>query len=306
MPLIHELNDVLVAVDFSRHSRTALFQACRIALRHHAKLHVLHVVDAMAVQTLADMRHIPYEKQAALSEDGARTALTAWMKEAGTPCESRMITVVDVPVEGILAQVEKIQPGLLVVGMAGAGETTCGSGTIAAKLARKASCMVLLLRAGHEGKFRHIVACVDFSYFSERIVEEAARFAWRDEAHLELLHVWREPWVVSPSTDVSEYPVIIFTEDEKRKHQENLKIRLHALVEPLVEHIDTSEVLKEVINYGPGIVDHVSKTDADLVVIGNKRASGIKHFFLGSTAEKLLNIISCSLLIVKPAPEEEV
>jgi universal stress protein E len=302
---MNDLKNILVAVDFSRHSRVALMQASRIALLKSARLHVLHVVDSMAVATLADMRRISYENQAALSEEGARTALAAWMHQAGAPQHSMMITTVEVPVQGILSESEKIQPELLIAVIAGAGEAPQGSGTIAAKLARRARTVVLLLRDSHQDKFKHIVACVDFSDVSTRVVEEAARFARLDGAEIELLHAWREPWVVCPSSDVTEYPTIVFTEGERRMHLENLRLRLHEFVGPLTQGIETREVLCEVLNYGSGIVDHVREGRADLIVIGNNREENIRHFLLGSTAEKLLHIVSCSLLIVKKPSKQE-
>jgi universal stress protein E len=51
----------------------------------------------------------------------------------------------------------------------------------------------------------------------------------------------------------------------------------------------------------PAIVAVARKTHADIVVLGALSRSGLKRLFIGNTAERLLDELTCDLLIVKPA-----
>jgi nucleotide-binding universal stress UspA family protein len=52
------------------------------------------------------------------------------------------------------------------------------------------------------------------------------------------------------------------------------------------------------------IARYVEESSIDLVVIGSRGLSGIKHWVLGSVAERVLHSCSCPVLTVK-APEED-
>ena len=52
---------ILAPVDFSTGSRAALEHAARLAVKLGAKLHVLHVIDSLALATLADGRREPFD-----------------------------------------------------------------------------------------------------------------------------------------------------------------------------------------------------------------------------------------------------
>jgi nucleotide-binding universal stress UspA family protein len=60
-------------------------------------------------------------------------------------------------------------------------------------------------------------------------------------------------------------------------------------------HVATGPLLK-------AIEDEVAATDADLLVLGERGASMLRHRVLGSTAERLVSHFSRPLLVVKRAP----
>ena len=79
---------------------------------------------------------------------------------------------------------------------------------------------------------------------------------------------------------------------------------LTEFVKEEAQGIDFSEVLMNKPNYANGIVLHAMYSNADLIVIGAKGRTNLGYVLLGSTAERLLRDLPCSLLIVKlPAPE---
>src|SRR5688500_12060562 len=148
---------ILVAVDFSTGSRSALNEACRLALRRHAKLHVLHVVDSMAIAALLDSHGGVFEKQAEVAAQGARTALSRWLDGVTLPENFEATIATGVPLHEILEHARKWQADLLVAGVVGEGGVPSGAGSSASKLARKAPGRVLLVSAQAPLALRRIV-----------------------------------------------------------------------------------------------------------------------------------------------------
>jgi universal stress protein E len=300
------LKTILVAVDFSTSSRAALDQAARIAGLQGAKLHVLHVIDSTAVATLADSRESSYECQAGKAAEGASTALTRWLTQSEVPTNIDVKITIGTPLHEILEQVRNLNADLLVAGIAGAGGTVAGAGSVSGKLARKSPSRVLLVRSNHPQAFQKVVACIDFSETAREVVAAARRIAVKDSTSVDFLHVWKEPWVVAPAGDMfveSGYPSVVFTAEERRAHIENLRQELHVFVGEAAQGIKSAEVLHEATNYGDGIVAHAQEVKADLIIVGNKGRTNLRYMLMGSTAERLLTRLPCSLLIVKPSTE---
>jgi|694.fasta_scaffold41966_4 nucleotide-binding universal stress UspA family protein len=298
------LRNILVAVDFSTASRAALQQAARLALLSKAKLYVLHVVDAEAVETLAEMLGDGFEHQAARSLESAAAVLPRWAERSELPADYDSTVVAGDPLHEILDHVVSTHADLIVAGIIGRHGAARGTGAVSAKLARKSPVPILLVRPDHAQPFRKITACVDFSSHSQEVIQQAFRIAAQDGAKLDFLHVWREPWVVMPEGDMfgeAEPPVIIFTEKERLQYMENLRRRLHVLVAGGQRSLPHSEVLREAMSYGSGIQMHAQETGTELLVIGGGSRTALREMLLGSTAEQMLAQTSCSLLLVKTA-----
>lgn len=299
---MNALKDILVAVDFSTGSHAALEQAARAAVLNNATLHVLHVVDSVVVATLAEARRQGYESQAETAAQGARTALDRWVAQSGITVRHQGTVVVGAPLQQILEHARTLKAGLLVAGLEGAGKNSPGAGSVAAKLARKARGPVLLVRADHVHPFKKIVACIDFSAASNEVARQAHRMALQHRAAVDFLHVWKEPWVVGYDDAFfapSSYPVVIFTQEERRLHIGNLREQLHRQVAEAALDIPCAELLQEATSPGAGIAEHAQACHADLIVLGSKGSRNLRDVLLGSTAERVLHRTPCSLLVVR-------
>ncbi len=300
---MNKLDNILVAVDFSTGSHAALEQAARIAAACKAKLHVLHVVDQASVTALARGHGSSFEIQARISCKGASTALLRWMAHTGISPDGEVEIVVGTPVHEILEWAGKLHADLVVAGIAGAGNVPAGVGSISGKLARKVGPRVLLVRADHSMPFRRIVAGIDFSDTAAEVMDQARRMALQDGAHVDFLHVWQDPWVAmmytSPFGDVAA-PVMAATPEQRAEYIENLHQELRDCVKEAAQGLESKAVLREAGNYGDGIAAHAQETGADLIVVGAKGRTNLSYMLLGSTAERLLIRLPCSLLVVKP------
>ena len=300
---MNTLKTILVAVDFSTGSHAALEQASRIARLQGAQLHVLHVVDASAVATLADSRESSYESQARTATEGARTALNAWLAQSEMPAHVEGTIAIGTPLHEILEHVRSLKADLLVAGIAGTGQTVAGAGSVSGKLARKSPSRVLLVRSNHPHAFKKVVACLDFSDTAKEVLASARRIAVKDSASVDFLHVWQEPLIVSPYEDPLVgigHPTVVFIPAERQSFIEGLRRELHEFVRETAQGIQSTEVLRESINYGNGIVEHAEEAKADLIIVGSKGRTNLRYVLMGSTAERLLTRLPCSVLVVKP------
>ncbi|WP_395741751.1 universal stress protein [Prosthecobacter sp.] len=292
---------ILVAVDFSTGSHAALVQAARLATLSGARLHVLHVVDSEAVATLASLREESFESHARTAVEGARKALASWLHGVTLPAGFETTIATGVPLHEILGHIRSLHADMLVAGIMGKGGASAGAGSVSAKLARKAQIPTLLVRSGHPEAFRKIVACVDFSDTAREVVRMAQSMATQDGAHVDFLHVWREPWVVTPRGGMfteDTAPPLVFTDVERKALIQNLHQTLHEFVQKDAAATFHSEVLRESMSYAPGIQEHAAECGADLIVIGSKGRSNLRYVLLGSTAERLLARLTCSVLVV--------
>lgn len=303
---MNTIKTILVAVDFSTGSRTALEQAVRLASIRNAKLHVLHILDSAALAAHAGSRGEAYESMAESSAAGARQALVQWLQPVALPpaCESTI--VIGNPLHEILEQVKATQADLLVAGITGSGDAPAGAGSVAGRLARKAQCMVLLVRANHPNPFRKIVAAVDYSDHAREVVAQARQLAMFEGASVDFLHVWQEPWGVMPfampMADAG-VPVELVTPEQREAYVASLHKELEEFVGPPTPGIASNLVLHQAGNHGRGIAAHAEASGADLIIVGIKGRTNLKYVLMGSTAERLLTTLPCSLLVLKPVKD---
>jgi nucleotide-binding universal stress UspA family protein len=295
---MNTLKTILVPVDFSTGSRSALEQASRLAGLNGASLHVMHVVDTAAVSSQADSRNTSFERQAAIASEGARDALVRWLAQAGAPAGCQSTIVVGVPLHEILEHVKTQNPDLVVAGITGAGESKAGAGSLAHRLARQVPGKVLLVRTNHPNAFQKIVACVDFSETSREVGAQAHRIAIQDGAKVDFLHVWQEPWLSTPYA----YLATVASEFIEQRRQ-LLSDTLRKFVSETAPGIESSEVLMNEPNYANAIASHADQMGADLIVIGARGQTNLRYTLMGSTAERLLTRLPCSVLVVKPEVE---
>jgi len=297
---------ILAAVDFSTGSRAALEHAARLAMLHKSRLHVLHVMDSHAITVLAERRGESFGSAADNALDGGRKALDSWLAQTRLPETCWVEVLIGAPLHEILEQVKKVGADLLVAGVAGADENMGSAGSVSGKLARKSPVDVLLVRSGHPGLFQKVVACVDFSPHSQRVVAAAREVALQDSATVDFLHVWSPTHSLLPVASGYGEVFVDVADMEKTAHEEEKKsaaAQLHELVKDAAQGISSREVLYEDAKAGRGIADHSQAAGADLIIIGALGRTNLRYLFLGSTAERLLARLACSVLVIKPGDE---
>jgi len=296
------LDHIVVGVDFSDFSRSAVSQAVRMAGWNQAKLHALHVVDTSIVNHLKEFwgcrRALLGSQQAVEKIRGS--ALTE-LKElvAGSEPQNGSVDVdamTGTPFLEILRRVKRTSADLLVLGSNGSSDPSKGAGALATKCVRKAATKVLLVRGYHGERFKTVVACVDFSESSHRVIEQAIRVAQQDGASLRLLHVFSPPWkganyVPRPS------------QEDQQHHSGSLNERMQVALQSFESETRALQVETSVVENAresDGIVQFIKDSAADLVIVGTRGRTGMKSILLGTVAERIVRESPCSVLAVKP------
>ena len=145
-----------------------------------------------------------------------------------------------------------------------------------------------------------IVAATDFSEFSERAVQRAARIAKQHDAEMHVLHVVRP---------LDLYPSLTLTPDEFGHNDLELQQAEQTRVEAVAASLSTQFGIRvrPVTRLGRAhteIADYAQAVTADLVVAGSRGESTLMDLFLGSTASRLLRVATCPVLIVKKPADE--
>jgi len=291
---MNKLKTIIVGVDFSECSRSALEQAVRLARWNNAGLRIIHAIPPTSVNSNDESLQRMLDELRGQIRKHATARLADWVRESGAPPDHSHEVINGVPLEVLLSESRSRGGDLLVLGATGDSLLPNGAGTLATKCLRKAGTKVMLVNATHPQPFRRIVACVDFSEASREAIAQVWCMADRDRAEVHLLHVFQPEWRVW--TSVAELPALRDFETSYRAILEG-NLRQFAAVSPEVSPIVSVIPAK---THGHGIAEYCRSVNADLVILGSTGRTNLKYVMLGSTVERLLKEIPCSVLVVRP------
>ena len=292
---MNKLKTIIVGVDFSECSRSALEQAARMAEWNQANLRIIHAVEYLTISEAAEALRLNEDAIRSEIRQQAISRLAAWAAEAGAPAQHSREVIFGPPLDVLLQEARTSSADLLVLGITGDSLLPYGAGTVATKCLRKAPCKVMLVKSTHPRPFRRIVACVDFSETSREAVVQAMRVAARDRAEVHLLHVFQPPSDFSALFSGRLPAMADFEKNYRRVLENNLRHFVGA--DPGISSI---YAITEAKTHGHGIAEYCRRIDADLVILGTKGKTNLKYVLLGSTVERLLKEIPCSALVVRP------
>ena len=185
-------------------------------------------------------------------------------------------------------------------------------------LLRKCPCPVWLIKPRTPKTYRRVLAAVDVDdadtpqetesrhSLNRQILEMAASLALAEFAELHIGSAWDaigESVMHSAFLHTPEEEVIAYVGQVRRHHATNLDDLMREVATYIGQ--DTLDYLKpqtHLVKGGPRkeIPALAKQIEADLVVMGTVARTGIPGFFMGNTAETILNQINCSVLAIKP------
>ncbi|MEX5728690.1 universal stress protein E [Rhodovulum iodosum] len=173
-------------------------------------------------------------------------------------------------------------------------------------LMRKCPCPVWVLNSSAEPCARHILAAVApdpdekvQGGLNRTIMELATSLARQDEARLDVLNVWDLPEESTLRHSLAKVPPEEVDQLVANAERQSAS-RLQQLTGEFARYNDLMRVLHIKGMAADVILEHVAAEGIDTIVIGTLARTSVEGFFIGNTAETVLNRVTASVLAVKP------
>lgn len=272
----------LFAIDFSSSAQTTLQLLSTIAKRYELDMYLSHVISSYWRDWISSGQ---YEKE--ITE-----RLLTWQKKLSGKTNPSHIVIDKGHVAKTLARLANdLDVQTIFLGAGGkASENAIGSGTSVSSVVRLAKQSVWVCQ---RDKINNILCGIDGSAQSAKALREAINIARTFNAKLTLVAVI-QPMSLNP-LGMSERELSQAEDDHKQQHIADMQ--------SFIREFSTDNLTIDVhYPWGqPGIVlAHMALDfNEDLVVVGATGKSGITGLLIGSTVDKLLSHLPCSLLVVR-------
>ncbi len=305
---MQRFKNILLVVDKRIESKAALEQTVALCKRNDAQLTVVDFVeewssDAEAWLTkdvIAELR----TRELYVRETDLKRFI-APIQQEGVPVKCKILT--GSPFLVIIQEVLRSSHDLVIMTADGDGSLQDRLfGSTSMHLMRKCPCPVWVIKQNQPRHFSRILAAVDLASLDDekqgldiKIMDLATSLAKLHDAQLHIVHSWLMPGEASLLSGRSKIlrsdadKLVTFVEMKHkaalnklliRYDLENLDTKIHLLKGPATDMIPTV----------------TEENDIDLIVMGTVARTGIAGFFIGNTAETVLNQVDSSVLTVKP------
>lgn len=279
---------LLVATDLTARSDRALDRAVALSRDFRLELTVLHVVDEELPARVADRAKADAE------------AAIADQLESYAGLDRQLLAVKVMfgnAVKEILLEAERTDADLVVMGTHRKdyeGLSELFLGTTVERVIRHGRQPVLVAKDPATKPYRRALVAVDFSAYSRRAVEFAAKITQNGE--LMLVHAYEIPFksLFLGRSAGEDLPKIERLQVDSLLHEE-MQAFLRAFP-------DLPANVRHTMHEGSPravITRQVEELRPDLLVLGTHGRTGVAHALLGSVAEALLSEPPCDVLAVK-------
>jgi len=287
--------------------RHALAASAGLATRNQARLTVATVVEELPRDLMRFAVSLPAESLRDLAIDEARGRLAQFVAETRIDPPPVLEVHYGKPFVEICRAVQRHQHDLVVMETApGKGLRDLVMGGTGLRLMRKCPCPVWVINPTHATGVARILAAVDpdpldvvREDLNTKIMELATSMAALDGSELHVVHAWQaldQTFLPGSQTKGIEGGELHWTDLSRAAHQR--------LLDELLARFELGNLVcrTHLIEGEAGVVipELVANERIDLIVMGTVARVGLEGFFIGNTAETVLNRVTCSLLTVKP------
>ncbi|MBF0471496.1 MAG: universal stress protein [Gammaproteobacteria bacterium] len=173
-------------------------------------------------------------------------------------------------------------------------------------LMRKCPCPVWVIKPSVKNRYKNILAAVNpdseegnNAELNDSILKLAISLAQQDRSQLHIVHSWEMPYedeFLSANSGIPKHEAKELIHGIKLHHKDTFD-------ELLGNHELSGLSIKTHLKKGDPakvILDLSKEHKVDLIIMGTVAKTGIPGFFIGNTAEKVLNSIDSSVLAIKP------
>ena len=292
---MYKFNKILVGLDNSTMDSQLIKAACAVCrFSGTTDIYFTNVVREFDYpQSLLD--EFPDIIERALAERKAQIEQS--VKENFVCSDVKIHYIIDQgkPTRFLMKRINDLKIDLLVLGRKNEKE---GGGIIINRLARRASCSLLVIPKNAHLNFSKIWVPSDFSSYSKMALEKAVRIAKKIETKpsITIQNVFQVPsgyHYTGKSFD--EFAEIMKENAHKDFLTFSSSINFEGIDHKITYTLDKDE---DVI---ASIVKAAKKAKADLIIIGAKGRNATTAIFIGSSAEKMIQMDSnIPMLVVRP------
>ncbi len=201
---------------------------------------------------------------------------------------ARLEVRLDHPTWAIRHAAEEYGAGLVVLGGKHHAAPTRWLGGSTAHHAVRTLDVPILVTTAREGPLRRVLVAVDLSYAATPAIEMARRMASLFRAELRVLHVFE-----NLPAQLAALPIPL----DAAKHRRDVEERFADTVQSVLNGAPADRVLRSGVP-ADVIARESSDWNADVVVVGSHGKGWVDRVIIGSTAERLLNRLPTSTLVV--------
>ena len=276
--------EILVPTDLSNSATAALEAAAALAKVYDSRIHLHH--------TIADVDSIPLEFDVEIEiVEGHLKVIQADLENRGIRVASPTVNV-GRPFEKITEYADHNDIDMTIIGSRGQTKGSHAIGMTAEKVVRKSSTPIWVVREGSVVGASRIVCAVDFSRSSEKAMDSAIQLARDLGAELTVLHV------------VAPFPGFAYGLDRSsRRKVADYHAREREEFDAFLSGFDlVGFKWHKAMRHGEPagqIVGLARDIKADLVVMGTLGRAGLERMLIGSTTEKVVREMPCSVMAIK-------
>lgn len=314
---MHQFNKILCVVSADKQESTALNHAIKLAENNQATLTVVDVIEWIPLnikefertKSSAYMQMIVAEQQQKLDQ---------MILSLDSKMTIKSKVLIGISFLEIIYEVLRNEHDVVLKMAESGGLLDRLFGTDDMHLLRKCPCPIMLVKPQTPTSYQQILASVDIDdnypseelntrqMLNEQILDLASSLSVSESAKLDIVHVWDadgQGLMYADAMNTSKERIDIDVEQIKQRHIQNMddlmgKIRIKlgpnasSFIEPQTHLLKGYPRRK--------IPEFAAQIKADIIVMGTVARTGIPGFFIGNTAENILNQLDCSVLAVKP------
>jgi len=289
---------VLAATDFSETAAAALDWAVELARQQGARVELVHAVTVPpSMPGYIPTAGLDFQEDVQRAAEARLAETAAALKEKAT--EASTFLALGTPSQVIVDRAAAVAATAVVIGTRGlTGLRHLLLGSTAQRVVHGARCPVLTVHPGDLGRhraIRTILVPTDFSRDADLAIHTAHRLLapLERDARLILLHAFNLPieyTAYGPIPTSVSYLQDTGLEAERRLYETAELLQREGLaIDTVAREGDPAHVIAE----------EAQKRGADLIAMGTRGLSGLRHLLLGSTAERVVEYAPCPVMTIR-------
>lgn len=302
---MNRIKNILLVADEKDSGQETLTRAVDLATRNQAKLTLIKVISQVPDDYRVFITSLLPEEIMALAIKENTQLLEKQIASFENSIKIELKVVVGREFIEIIREVLREKHDLVMKSARGmGGRVGVLFGTTAMHLLRKCPCPVWLIRPEQDRSYGQIMAAVDVdpamnedNALNQKIMQMATSLAQIENSKLHVVYSWKRLDLIYLTGEFDYVPPPAFA-----KASEEMKDMHTKWLADFLEQYKDQQFQEHLVEGSAGVALPAFAEDhkIDLIVMGTVCRTGIPGFFIGNTAEKILNRIDCSVLAVKP------